>query len=203
MTSIVSNGISYNQVKTFKSFMTPPHDLRPYVGGGSLSLKYKYSHKMLQPYILYSSSSCHADAQYKYVSHISYQGAKTISENITTYIVCRIPLESIAPYLSVSQANTIARIHGVFIPCRSTLSFIISTLIKHQCSNFCYDYVFVFEVVSAIPRDHISKKTSGGVKQKSSREVKRKTSRGVKRKTSGEVKRTKNVNTKWKQTDAF
>lgn len=180
--SVTSNNICSNKVKVSKFFMTPPHILlRPHVGGGgSVGLKHKFNYKMLQPYVLSSPLSGSADTQYKYMSHISYERAKAISENSPTYIVCRIPLECISPYLSLAQANAIAKIHGVFIPCRSTLSAVISALIKHRCSNFCYNNVFVFNSASAVPRHYVLKKTSSVL-----------------------MKQTKIVDIKSKQTDAF
>jgi hypothetical protein len=143
--------------------------------GGGPGGKFEITYNMLQPYVLSSSSSCSNDACYKFVSHISYQQATELSRSKANYLICRIPLEGVAYHLTLGQAKAIAKVHGVFIPYRASLSIVINSLIKHRCSHICYDNVFVFNpLVSKKPSQPIQRTWNKTSKRYKKAEAKRK-----------------------------
>ena len=76
---------------------------------------------------------------------MSYDDAMEALKNNSALIVCRMPIAAIAHYLTISQAKKISRIHGLFVPRGAHLTTIVTTLISHQCSQHCYNNVYIFK----------------------------------------------------------
>jgi hypothetical protein len=163
--------------------------------GGGITEKSILTYNLLKSYVLGLPSFCSDDARYKYISHLSCQEAMSIVKNNTTYLVCRIPLEGIAPYLTLGQAKAIAKIHSVFVPYRAPLSIVLDMLVKHQCSTLCYDNVFMFKPASVQKK---CLKAQVDTKKYHISELKRRQTHAFKQKRSAENKkayiRTKEIN---------
>lgn len=133
-------------------------------GGGNQSRKSDLTYEILKSYILNAPLTCSDDAKYQYVSHICYNAGIDIARKNSGYLICRIPLKNIVHYLSLSQAKVIAKSHGVFLSYQSAISVVVAALDHHQCSQHCYDHVFVFKPLALTRKtelnQHISKSSS-------------------------------------------
>jgi Helitron helicase-like domain at N-terminus/PIF1-like helicase len=117
------------------------HTTPNFIAGGKFQLTYKH----LGPYIVTGCSSVQDDdTLYRFVSHIPYQTAMDLAKDNKTVIVCRIPLDAVSNHLTLGQAKSIAKMHGVFVARRAPLATIVNALVEHQCYRHCYDYVYVF-----------------------------------------------------------
>jgi hypothetical protein len=54
------------------------------------------------------------DILYQFISHVPYQNAIELTKENKSFIVCRMPLAAIVNHLTLGQAKSVAKIHGVF-----------------------------------------------------------------------------------------
>ena len=115
------------------------------VGGGKSHITYG----MLRSYLLPNGPNSNIDdsTRYRFVSHMLYQNAIDAARQNSDLLVCRMPLGSIINHLTLGQAKSVAKSHGVFVAYKAPLATILNTLSSHFCSSHCYDNVFVLKPV--------------------------------------------------------
>jgi hypothetical protein len=115
------------------------------VGGGKSHVTYG----MLHSYLLPNGPNSNIDdsTQYRFVSHMLYQNGIDAASQNSDLLVCCMPLGSIINHLTLGQAKSVAKSHGMFVAYKAPLATILNTLTGHLCSKHCYDNVFVFKPV--------------------------------------------------------
>jgi hypothetical protein len=118
-----------------------------FIGGG----KFQLTFQVLCSYVITSCLHSLPDNNclYHFVSLVSYQNAMELAKKDKSLIVCRMPLAAVTNYLTLGQAKSIAKIHGVFVAHCAPLATIVQALIGHQCLQHCYDNVFIFKPVAS------------------------------------------------------
>jgi hypothetical protein len=129
------------------------------VGGGKSHITYG----MLHSYLLPNGPNSNTDdnTQYRFVSHMLYQNTIEAASQNSDLLLCCMPLGSIINHLTLGQAKSVAKSHGMFVAYKAPLRIILNTLKGHLCSKHCYDNIFVFKpalnVLHNIWRDGITK----------------------------------------------
>ena len=54
---------------------------------------------------------------------------------------------AVVAWLTLGQAKSIAKTHGVFVAYRAPLAKILSALTDHRCSKHCYNNVYIFKAI--------------------------------------------------------
>jgi hypothetical protein len=149
-------------------------------GGGKFELEYKALH----PYVLDNQLTLQDEIPCKFIAHSSYNDAMEAMKKNSALIVCRMPIGAIAHYLTISQAKTIAKVHGLFVARGAQLTTIVAGLVSHQCSLHCYDNVYIFKPNASLKEYKQSWKAGISNAKRKEHQKKEKPARNQQRKTT-------------------
>lgn len=111
------------------------------IGGGRKTPTFVLAE--LFPNINLTHKSLHPDSRVKFIGHKHVNVADVLYKDSVDHIYGRVPLDLFASKLVISDVRTIAKIHGIRVPCKLRVDDIPNLVDKHTCHS-CNTYVSIF-----------------------------------------------------------
>ena len=157
-----------------------------HVGGGRIPL---FNLKELVPHVNCSGKIVTPESSLRFVGHKHKNVAETLYSALGDHVYGKVPLDQFVIKLTLKDAKSIAKIHGVHVTSKFRAENIAAEFKGHSCAH-CDSYVSVFTLHSVKTDSEISKKWYSGLdaSQKQKRQKNNKASIEQKQKKAENMK---------------